>query len=401
MGATMGTTLPSPFPHVDHARLALNPERIRCARETAGLSKVQLAERLGITSRTIANYEEDGAPTAQSALLADVLGVVPSFFTALPDEPEIEDLTEEQVWFRSLRKSTVKQRKSAVGHGRNALLFFRWIDRHFRLPECSLPTGDNMMWTPSEAATALRGDWGYGENPLPDVTKLAEAHGVRLFSLPSVGKEVDAFSFMFDGVPYVAVDTSKTAERVRFDIAHELGHLLLHEGSLSEHVESRDVEAEAHDFAANLLMPERRVKAVIPSHASVADIIKGKKYFKVSAMAMARRAHELGRLSDWEYRQTCSALTARGYRSAEPDGIMAERSTVFSFVAQTNRSRGVSARTISEETGLTMRELHDLSFGNIFAVSDGNGKLSGNTHMQGQPRLTLHVNQQFEGRTDN
>ena len=40
---------------------------------------------------------------------------------------------------------------------------------------------------------------------------------------------MDAFSFMFDGVPYVAVDTSKTAERVRFDIAHEIGHLMMHE----------------------------------------------------------------------------------------------------------------------------------------------------------------------------
>ena len=50
---------------------------------------------------------------------------------------------------------------------------------------------------------------GYGENPLPEMTSLAEAHGIRLFS--------------------VAVDTSKTAERVRFDIAHEIGHLMMHE----------------------------------------------------------------------------------------------------------------------------------------------------------------------------
>lgn len=37
--------LPSPFPHVEQ-KTSLNPERIRCARETAGLSKVQLAESL-------------------------------------------------------------------------------------------------------------------------------------------------------------------------------------------------------------------------------------------------------------------------------------------------------------------------------------------------------------------
>ncbi|MBT1171220.1 XRE family transcriptional regulator [Bifidobacterium sp. SO4] len=397
MSATRVTALPSPFPHADVTpRPPLDPERIRCARETAGLSKVQLADLLQVTSRTITNYEEDGAPSSQVTALSNALDVMPSFFTVLPGSPIIEDLSEEQVWFRSLRKSTARQRRSAVGHGRNALLFFHWIDRHFRLPGRALPTDDGTAWSPREAAEALRGDWGYGENPLPDMTGLAEAHGVRLFSLPSVGKEVDAFSFVFDAIPYVAVDTSKTAERVRFDIAHELGHLLLHAGSLSEGAVNRDVESEAHDFAANLLMPERRVKAVIPSHAGIADIIKGKRYFKVSAMAMARRAHQLGRLSDWEYRQTCSALTARGYRSAEPDGIAAERSKVFPFVVQTNHGKGISSRTISEETGLTVRELHDLSFGNILAVSNGGG-LSGYDLMQGKPRLTLHVNHQFEG----
>ena len=49
--------LPSPFPRVEQ-KASLNPERIRCARETTGLSKVQLAESLGVTSRTVANYEE-------------------------------------------------------------------------------------------------------------------------------------------------------------------------------------------------------------------------------------------------------------------------------------------------------------------------------------------------------
>ena len=220
--------LPSPFPRVEQ-KASLNPERIRCVRETAGLSKVQLAESLGVTSRTVANYEEVGAPVSQVAVLADVLQVMPSFFSVSPSAPLIEDLSEGQVWFRFLRKSTVRQRRSAVGHGRNALLFFRWIEDHFRLPECDLTFADSAGMRPDLAATMLRAILGYGENPLPEMTSLAEAHGIRLFSLPTVGREVDVFSFMFDGVPYVAVDTSKTAERVRFDIAHEIGHLMMHE----------------------------------------------------------------------------------------------------------------------------------------------------------------------------
>ncbi|WP_270272982.1 ImmA/IrrE family metallo-endopeptidase [Bifidobacterium dentium] len=71
---------------------------------------------------------------------------------------------------------------------------------------------------PEASALALRGDWSYGKNPLPNMVSLAESHGIRVFCLPSVGKEVDAFSFVFDGQPYIAVDAHKTPERVRFDI---------------------------------------------------------------------------------------------------------------------------------------------------------------------------------------
>lgn len=52
--------------------------------------------------------------------------------------------------------------------------------------------------------------------------------------MPDVGREVDAFSFVFDNVPYIAVDMSKTPERRRFDIAHEIGHLVMHATSLTE-----------------------------------------------------------------------------------------------------------------------------------------------------------------------
>ena len=117
-----------------------------------------------------------------------LLQVMPSFFSVSPSAPLIEDLSEGQVWFRSLRKSTVRQRRSAVGHGRNALLFFKWIEDHFRLPECDLPFADSAGMRPDLAATMLRAILGYGENPLPEMTSLAEAHGIRLFSLPTVGR---------------------------------------------------------------------------------------------------------------------------------------------------------------------------------------------------------------------
>ena len=256
----------SPFPHANNNRPMLDPSRIRCARETAGFSKVELAKLLSVTPRTISNYEEEGAPLGKARSLADVLAVNPSFFTGLPEDPSIEDLVADRVWFRSLRKSSARQRKSAVGHGRNALLFFHWITNHFMLP---------------------------------------------------------------------------------------------------------DNDLEAHDFAANLLMPERRVEALLPHHASLQQILEAKRYFRVSAFAMAYRAHTLGRLTDWEYRSVCSELSARGYRTGEPKGIPMETSQVFTFIAQSNHAKGISTSTIAEETGLSTKELHGLSFGNLIAVTGG------------------------------
>ena len=85
MSVVKTVRLESPFQHADEVQPTLSPDRIRCARETAGLSKVQLAESLGVTTRTIANYEEDGAPSSKGYALAEVLGVRPSFFSVLPD----------------------------------------------------------------------------------------------------------------------------------------------------------------------------------------------------------------------------------------------------------------------------------------------------------------------------
>ena len=176
-------------------------------------------------------------------------------------------------------------------------------------------------------------------------------------------------------------------------IAHEIGHLLMHEAMFTEADRAvRDAEKEAHDFAANLLMPERRVEALLPHHASVQQILDAKRYFRVSAFAMAYRAHTLGRLTDWEYRSVCSELSARGYRMGEPKGIPMETSQVFTFIAQSNHAKGISTSTIAEETGLSTKELHGLSFGNLIAVTGGSESAEDVAKPTTRPQLTLRVN---------
>ncbi|MEW1759360.1 ImmA/IrrE family metallo-endopeptidase [Streptomyces cyaneofuscatus] len=145
---------------------------------------------------------------------------------------------------------------------------------------------------------------------------LLEAHGVCVFSLSRDCQEVDAFSFWDRGIPFVLLNTGKTAERGRFDAAHELGHLVLHGEEQVPH--GPQAEGEAHRFAAALLMPAADVLAHAPRNPSTTWILQAKRRWKVAAMALAHRLHELNLTTEWQYRTHCVELSRMGYRKSEP-----------------------------------------------------------------------------------
>ena len=142
------------------------------------------------------------------------------------DRPAVDLLDDEAVSFRARRRTWAAQLVAATAAGRIGIEVYAWLSERFDLPDIDVPDLDHDM--PGRAAAALRGQWGRGPGPLPNLVHMAEAHGVRVLKLPAGAAEVDAFSVWHDGSPYVFLTTSKTPERARFDLAHELGHLVLH-----------------------------------------------------------------------------------------------------------------------------------------------------------------------------
>ena len=68
----------------------------------------------------------------------------------------------------------------------------------------------------------IRSMWGIGERPIRNTIHLLELHGVRVFALAAETAVVDAYSFWRNDVPYILLNTGKSAERSRMDAAHEL-----------------------------------------------------------------------------------------------------------------------------------------------------------------------------------
>lgn len=304
------------------------PGRLKLARMRLGLTSTALAEMAGLSVKTLRRYElGQSEPNREAAeRLANSLELEIGFFY----EEMLEAVNPETVSFRKLSKTSAKLRDSALAYATLVEAFFNQIEFRFTLPSSNLPTLGHLA--PEDAANRLRADWELGEKPIRNLLALLERKGIKIASLPQREQDVDAFCFSRDGRNYIVLNTSKSAERQRFDLAHELGHLILHAEVDFGPEDSKRKELEANQFAAAFLMPAARVYAQQLNGADLVQIKQAKQYWRVSAMAMTHRLKELGLLSDWQYRTSVVELAKQGYRRTEPDGLIPERSKLLEQV---------------------------------------------------------------------
>lgn len=339
----------------------LDPERIRLARLRRGLTMTELADRVHLTPRRIRSYEKDGAPRTAAPALAEALRFPVGYFDRR-NTPEVHGPT---VAFRAGRGTTKRQRDAAVAAGATGVEVNGWISDRFQLPAIRVP--DLACEEPRLAAMMLREEWGLGTAPLPNLVQLCESRGVRVYGLPELAESVDAYSFWRGATPFIFTARRKTPERTRFDLAHELGHLVLHRHSDEESTPAQ--EREADGFASELLIPRTSITEYLPYNPEVVQVLKVKRSFQISAMALAYATHKAGRMSDWVYRQTCITLSQRGYRSGEPDGMEHhERSRVFPAVLSADRQERMTVSRIAEDLSLPAGDIHALTMGTELRV---------------------------------
>ena len=339
--------------------MTVSPSRIVLARKLRGMTLVELARASGLNSQTIHRYESGKQQPSDESVsaLAEALGLPDTFFR----KEEVDQVPPDAASFRALSKTPAYRRDAALAAGEIAMLINDWVEERFRLPSVDVPSlnvGDHGH-SPSveDLAARVRSLWGLGSKPVDNMIHLVESHGVRVFSLASEVRDVDAFSVFRRGTPFIFLNTTKTAERQRFDVAHELGHLVLHQSDARSH--GRELERQADRFAAAFLMPLDDVVAARLRNASTQAVIKASRRWKVSAMALAHRLSELSQLTEWGYRSVCVELSRLGFRSAEPGSdLRPESSQLLEKVLGHLRARKSSPREIVEDLALTASEFN-------------------------------------------
>ncbi|UFW75896.1 helix-turn-helix domain-containing protein [Bradyrhizobium sp. WU425] len=319
------------------------------------LTAKALAETSDLAELTISRLEKGTNDPDEVTLekLVRALGFPREFFYG-GDPEEIDTLA---VSFRSFSKMSAKERDAAVSAGSLGLQLYGWVEARFQLPDQQL-IDLSCESNPEAAAVALRHQWGLGERPIGNMLALLETKGVRVLSLAENTAAVNAFSFWRDAKPYIFLNNFKTAESSIFDSAHELGHLVMHKHG--DPKETRAAEREANGFASAFLMPAKDVRSQIHRPVTILSILDAKRRWRVSAMALSYRLHQLGLLSDWRYKSIIMEAAKRGYRLAEPGGIERESSVIWGKVLTQLWTERTTKNDIAKNLNLPLDELEGL-----------------------------------------
>ncbi|MBE0418172.1 MAG: ImmA/IrrE family metallo-endopeptidase, partial [Coriobacteriia bacterium] len=266
------------------------------------------------------------------------------------------------------------RKKSTMGVRQQRMLLARiedWLERYLELeslmkpwnleaPLFERPEGlPEVLSTGEEAELAadlLRERWELGLDPIENVGELLEARGIKVWAVSGI-EGFDGCLVVADGsAPVVVINSDYSADRQRFDLLHELGHLLFDVPA------GRDGEKVLHRFAGAMLFPRAMVLRELSSRRSKLDVSTLhllKHHYGLSMQAIVVRAHDLGIVSDSYFKSFWIEFGKRGWRKQEPGDpyVQGARPTRFERLLFTALAEEVVSRSRASE--LLDRPLED------------------------------------------
>lgn len=351
-----------------------NPSRLKLARTRRQLTFKALAEKVGLTPRMVSEYEKDYCRSEPPPETVEAFSYALNYpIDFLLGEDSIETLDKGLVSFRSLKKMKAAQEHAALSAGQIGILISEFFEEKFNMLTVKVPDYRNLYVTPSVAAKTLRDEWSLGNASISNMVHLLEKNGVRVFSLSENTQDVDAFSFWKGDTPYVFLNTQKSAERSRFDAAHELGHLVLHKHGSSQ---GKEAETEADSFAAEFLMPSVTLLPYKDHHLSLNSILELKHNWKVSAMALIVQLKNEKVITEWQYKSLIIEANKRGLRTQEIDSIQREKSLIIEKILTELKKDGLSLTKFAKQLNLPLDEVSALLFKHSVAAQNGSPRKS-------------------------
>lgn len=303
---------------------------LKLIREASGQSQADFARLLGLTPSLLSKFEH-GVLEPSSIVLKEIAEKAQyplEFFT----QPAFEISSgliyhRKRTALKSLVRTQIEAQArlrafDAIKIGRANGLYANLISREGR--------------SPADAAREVRLRWNNEHGPIEDMVRYLEEHGVFVLAFDFKTDLLDGFFipvYEDDGLESVCIALNTNAafspDRQRFTLAHEFGHAILHRKEFPDPAET-DFEAEANDFAAELLFPIAEAKKELNVPLTFTNLKALKIRWRLSMSAIAHRALEVGTVTPSNYKRTLFFLQSSGYRKQEPTfDIPFEKPTLF------------------------------------------------------------------------
>ena len=321
------------------------------AREINGYTKVDLSKKVGVTPSAISQYEAGTIlPDPKVVLELGVhLGFPIEFFAY---SPTIERIPVENCHFRSLRSATQTARRQSIRIGELAAELYMHLESEgFEFPSEKITALKSQLVEQNnieDLALKFRTLIGLGAGPIHDPIALVEKLGIIVLPLHQDNKEVDAFSTWINGIPVMMISMNKSASRTHFDVAHELGHLIMHED-----VSAGDskVEKEADTFASAFLLPKISFVNECPRRWDIKQFSALKSRWRVSLKALVYKAKSMGYMSDYSNKYA-NIFINKHYGRHEPCEWELQKPSLLKEAIQIAEKEGISITQISQDIGV-------------------------------------------------
>ncbi len=326
------------------------------ARELRGMTQGELAEQSGSTQGFVSQVESrlKIASEEKADKFAEVLRLPRTFFYQ----------SERYSGFGTSFIFHRKKSSARTGHLRRLQAEVNLFRIHMNRLLQSVPVHTEVEFSSLDIddhdgnaeliASFVRANWKLPLGPIVNLIQVVESAGGLVFKFSFGGMDVDAISQWPDGMPPLFfLNADAPADRLRYSLAHEIGHVVMHR------VVNPDLEAEADRFASELLMPAKEIAGQLMD-ITLKSAARLKPYWRVSMQALIRRARDLAAIPDSQYTRLFRQLSVAGMRKNEPADIAGERpSLVDRIISEFRQQNGYSNADVAAVLHLREQEFCD------------------------------------------
>lgn len=342
-------------------------KRLKLAGTAAGLSLRDLAERINnrVSAQQIGKYERDEDVPGSGVLIAlrHALGVSVDYLVG------DQEMVLESVEFRKKQITSKKEQAQIQAKALHLIERYLMVEKILALPSAEWDKPREAPFPVRETADAdraaqyLREHWNLGIDPIPNLVELLEERGIKVLVVDSE-ENTDGLAARVrrsrgEPVPVIVIRSGVHGERQRFNLAHELGHMVM-----DMHGDEKFREKAAHRFAGAFLMPAEALWPNVGRHRSSigwSELFALKQLFGASVQAITYRCSDLGIFPPSLSLRLFREFSRLGFRAApnyEPNHLPEEASGRFDRLCYRALAEGaISEPKTAELLNITVREL--------------------------------------------